>query len=237
MSLVFKPYRLINTTELTTLEQRFSTILMDWNQQYALFPLSCHLSCHPEPLDIQPLLISTKNPKALLDQLNLTLIKQCLFGDIADCFNATSERLFFELVNSLLDTESSEIDTKEPSLDEWFYRGSPALALRLSSLNQHQTIYLHPQWVLNTLPVKEVEQKPMAPLDHALDSQVSLCHVELYPVSLPLDAIVRLQVGDVITTDHLLSTPLLLKNNTEAICHVDIGENSPFKSIQIASSL
>ena len=42
-----------------------------------------------------------------------------------------------------------------------------------------------------------------------------------------------LQVGDVIKTDHLLTSPLVLQHQKQTIAQVDIGENNHQKSIQI----
>ena len=99
------------------------------------------------------------------------------------------------------------------------------------------TLYLHPQWVLQALPPHEIVQKPTGNLHDALDPQLLHWHVELSPVSLQLEDMIRLQVGDVIRTDHPLTMPLLLKNNQQTVCHVEIGETNHYKSIQITSSL
>ena len=237
-----KPFRLINCQELERLQQRFTNSLLLWNKQHALFSLSCHLSCNQrtELLTNEYVRFTEQEkPVALLAQQDWSAIKNCLFGDVSACFNAVSETLFITLLNQLLSTQSLQQHSgHEIHFDEWFYSGAPSLTMTLSGVHQSMTLYLHPQWVLTALGPHEIIQPPMiGDLQSALEPQLLHWQVELNPVSLPLEEILRLQVGDVIRTDHPLTTPLLLKNNQQTVCHVDIGKINHYKSIQITSSL
>jgi len=83
MNGIIKPYRLINTHELTMLNQRFAANLQQWNEQYALFALGCNLSIQPKPdcLPVQPIIINTlEQAVALLPNEDWSVIKHCLFG-------------------------------------------------------------------------------------------------------------------------------------------------------------
>ena len=238
MSEKYEPFRLINCRELNELQQRVSQHLLLWNEQHALFPLSCHLSCNPhQPDQGYVLLTEHQEPIALLPEHYLSLIKSSLFGDPSDCFNTISETLLINLLNQLLGAQLIQQQSDTVHLDEWFYNGAPSLAMTLSGSGQSMTLYLHPHWVLNALPKHQLVQKPKDNLHEALEPQLLHWHVELNPVSLQLEDMIRLQVGDVIRTDHPLTTPLLLKNNQQTVCNVDIGETNLFKSIQITSSL
>lgn len=240
----FKPFRLINDREIKELQQSFSQSVLLWNEQYALFPLSCSLGRIPNTHHIDKgyvLGTEQKQPIALLTHFDLSTIKTCLFGDESECFDAISQPFFIGLLNQLLGTHSLEIQASDGTeafrLKEWFYAGAPSLILTLKSAAQSMRLYLHPQWVLNALSPHETMQKSISHLCEALDPHVLRCQVDLNPVSLPLEDIIRLQVGDVIKTDHPLTAPLLLQQNQQTVCHVEIGEIDHYKSIQITSSL
>lgn len=245
MNSTCKPYRLINTQELNELQLAFEKKLQLWNEQYALSPLSCELTRNPTPPiqhtclmfygNAHPIaLLHSNSPLPLVGEglgvrVNVrAIIKHHLFGNTADCFNTISDTLFITLINQLFDTPTSQLQI-EPNLDEWFYHGSPCLALTFNTI----TLYLHPQWVLNALPSHTKTQNIITNLTDALDPQPIQLQVELNPVSLRLNDVIRLQVGDVIKTDHPITTPLQLKQNQHLICTVEIGETHSYKSVQL----
>ncbi len=120
---------------------------------------------------------------------------------------------------------------------EWFYSGSPSLAMNLNSGSHLMTLYLHPQWMMKKIARPMRSLKPKVHLEEALSNQRLQCQVDLTPLSLKLNDVINLRVGDVIKTDHKLTDSLLLKHKQQAICPVELGETNLFKSIQIASSL
>jgi hypothetical protein len=240
MSTKIKPFRLINSQELKELQHRFDSNLLLWNKEHALFAFNCHLSCtqNTEQLDNEFVTFTEQEqPVALLAQHDFSAIKHCLFGDVADCFNTTSNILLIELLNQVLELKWLQQKPDSPSLDEWFYPGSPSLRLTLTEGDQAMTLYLHPQWVLDILPRHPLINKSIDGLHDALERQLLHWHVDLHPVVLPLIDMLHLQVGDVIKTDHPISMPFLLKAEQQTLCQVDIGESEHYKSIQITSSL
>ncbi len=228
MNKKWKPFRLINGSELNYLHQRFAENLQIWNENYALHPLSCTLNQNHNGNDvINPLWLITdaNNPLAICNKKDYALIKQSVFGNSSDCFDTVSETLLISLLNRLFGTESMQWHTA-PNMDEYCYTGSPGLTLTLECETLSTALYLHPQWVVNALPQQRVAAKPVSSLDEALAPQILPLHVELSPISLQLSNLIHLQVGDIIKTDHPITIPLLLKHDKETICNVDIGEQS-----------
>ena len=215
MKPIFKPYRLINRSELNALQQTVEQKLQVWNDAHALFPLSCTLT-----------LIKPK-PAAICD---LSIIKHSLFGDQSDCFNTLTQMLFNELLTQLPGIQSI------PLQEDWFYKGSPSLTLTLINACGSMPLYLDSQWVLKNLPTCQSSTIPPVRLHEALASQDVVLHIELNPLPLKLADILRLQIGDVIKTDHPTTEPVKLTHQQQDICTVDIGESNQYKSIQITRS-
>ena len=139
MTIKYKPFRIVNCQELSELQQRFVNNLALWNNQHALFPLTCTLRCDPKPnlLDSGVVFMTEQEqPVAMLVQKELSVIKNCLFSDDSDCFDAISETLFIALLNQLLGTESLQRQPNNPHLDEWFYKGTPSLAITFSLIKR-----------------------------------------------------------------------------------------------------
>ncbi len=230
-----KPYRLINRSELAELERFFLEKLLSWNEHHALFALSCEL-LHPEEFEhfTTPYTLFTEQhqPIALVINPNLSMMAHCLFGDLSDCFQSICERVWIDLLSHLLGAQSLQQQDSGP-IDTWFYKGSAALALTLRCANQLQTLFLHPQWVLNALPLYERTDKPIDSLDDALASTRLPLQIELSPVLLRLADITSLRVGDVIKTDHPITAALSLKHHQQIISSVHVGETNSIKSIQI----
>ena len=228
MNTQWKPFRLINGTELNHLQQRFAEGIQIWNDNYALHPLSCKLSQNPKIYDvISPLWLITDANRSISisNKKDHELIKQSVFGKNSDCFNTISETLLISLLNRLFGTESLQWHTA-PNMDEYLYTGSPCLTLSIECDTLSTSLYLHPQWVVNALPQKRISPSPVSSLNDALATQVLPLQVVLSPIPLQLSNLIRLQVGDVIKTDHPITMPLLLKHDNETICNVDIGEQS-----------
>lgn len=243
MSAQFKPFRLINSQELQAILQTFANQLRAWNQQYALFSLSASVNAHPKAPNAQEgtlFYTKEKKPLAFIAENNLSLVKEAVFGDLSDSFNPISKKFLIELIKSLLQSQNLEqctLAADESIHKDWFYTGAPSLALNLSTVNHSLTVYLHPQWVLEQLPIHERIHKPKALVQEALASQALNCEVQMKPLQLPLEDIIRLKIGDVIKTDHLLSEPLRLVHKQQTICQAEAGSTNLYKSIQIKSVL
>ncbi len=235
MNSKFKPYRLINGTELSYLQQAFACKLQHWNDVHALFPLSCQLRRNPKLLRSTQFHHVTNDANcsfALLDKSCLSFIKYSLFDDPSACFDAVTETLFMALLSQLLGTRVQMLGQGPTYIcEDWFYTGAPTLALALTCVNETITIYLHPQWVSDALPSNYRSKKSPATLHEALATQRLQLHVGLNPLPLKLADIIRLQVGDVIKTDHPITDPLKLTHQQQTICNVDIGKSNTTKSI------
>lgn len=227
-----KPYRLINNSELAHLQQTFECKLQIWNDMHALFPLSCLLSRNPKrPVSsVLEVCDDTNYRIALLDKSCLSMLKHSLFGAPSDCFNDVTEVLFDALLSQLLGNTHVRGPAK-PVIEDWFYTGSPTLALTLTCASEAITLYLHPKWVINTLPAKPASKKVTASLHEVVAAQHIELQVELNPLSLKLSDIMQLHVGNVIKTDHPITEPMKLMNKHHTICNVDLGKSASSKSI------
>lgn len=231
-----KPYRLINNSELRILQTVFEQRLVTWNEQYALFPLQCGLQ--RSDLSTNPTnftwLTDQNGPVALCVDDDYVTLKHALFGDSSNCFNPVSKTLLMTLISQLLGNVTVEYAMLNPKMEDWFYQGSPALTLTLSHTSGNSmALYLHPQWVLNALPPGPISLKPIIGLNNALQSISINLHVQLCPIPLHLKDMLRLQVGDIIKTDHPIADPVVLKHHQQSVCHAHIGETSFYKSIQL----
>ena len=215
MTLIFKPYRLINNVELQILQASFDKKLQHWNDMHALFPLSLQLNRTLETSEDQ----------------HLSVIKYSLFGDQSDCFNTQADTLFTTLLTQLFDTHTAAF-SRSP-VDDWCYIGSPSLTLALHNAEGSLTLYLNPEWVLSALPTYSITKKATATIQQSLATQRLNLEVALTSLPLKLADIIRLRVGDVIKTDHSLSAPAQLTLQHKTICSVDIGASNACKSIQI----
>lgn len=240
--MTLKPFRLINCTELNTLKQRLNKNLQQWNEQYARFPLTCELSSTAMPIDqfmFTSLLRSEQQqPIALLLQHDISVISHSLFGNSDPCLYDISETLLLNLISTLLETSPLQLQKTIPLTtdNEWFYNGSPSLLLTLHCDQHILHLALHHQWVLNTIPLAQTSTKPICPLNDALAEQVLQLNVVLDPLTLKLADVIRLCVGDVIKTDHPVTTPLKLSHYNKTICDVHLGEVNLNKSIQLMRS-
>lgn len=232
-----KAFRLVNDREISLIERTFAQRLAQWNEEQALFPLSCHLSRSPA----KPLPANSERrfvgEYALMTGNDLSVIKHSLFGDVSASFDEIAHIRLITFLDHLLDVSSSGHAAASDSSQEWFYTGSPSLTLHLHAATYTMALHLHPYWVLDTLP--RIDKKPalQGTIQKALGTERLLCQIELTAISLPLEALVQLKVGDVIRSDHAITTPLILKHQHKTICHVRLGTDNHKKSIQIESTL
>ena len=230
-----KPYRLISDAELCGIQTAFEMRLAAWNDTHALFPLKCTLHrsdlSEPRPLGSVTEITDENGPAALLIEDDYITLKHAVFGDASDCFNPVSETLLLTLLTQLLGKQSIHLESgvQNPTMNDWHYLGSPSLTLTLS----HMTLYLHPQWVLSALPPCPLTLGPITRLNDALRSISLDLQIELNPIPLHLKDMMGLQVGDVIKTEHRITTPVVLSHQQHTVCHASIGETESYKSIQI----
>lgn len=242
MNKQYKPFRLINNLELQKLKHDFDKKLQAWNQQYALLPLSFSLIANQKPnvANAEYIFVADTQVIAFLPVQDLSVLKHCLFDDASDCFKDIGETMLLVLFRQLFERPSLQQslldDNRNFLYDEWFYTGSPTVSLTLEAGTHSLTVYLHPQWVLQALPMMKPSQKSRGDLQAALDSQKLHCQVEFNSITLQLESLVHLKPGDVVTIDHTLGSPLTLKHGQQTVCHVEPGEINSFKSIKIVSS-
>lgn len=230
-----KPFRLMNTTESAYLQTLLSNRLQRWNEDYAIYPLSCVINHKPEqPDDLTSYHDFGSEGNAIwLSPLKArAFIQDNVFGHVANSFDEVSHTLYLTLLNQLGET-TGIAQQGTPNLNEWFYKGSPCISVTLSSITNALTLYLHPQWVLKTLPQQPPILTQMTPLNEALNEQALRLDVTLNPFTLPLTQITHLNIGDVIKTDHPVSMPLKLIQDNTTLCQVDIGD----ETIQITRTL
>ena len=242
MTKQLKPFRLINDSELKFLHDDIKQKLDRWNAEYALFPLSFNLN-RLSKINIKShqaaIMLTENKPLALLMPDDDHLMKHCLFGDESACFNNASELLFIDLLKDLLGvtTLTRQSHSQLINSEDWFYKGSPALSLIFNSGSHIMTLYLHPQWVLAALPIRAFTLTSLEHFETALMSQTLDLHVELTPITLRVEDIMQLQIGNVIKTDHPLNQALQLKHQHKTLDYCQLGEQQSFKSIQISRPL
>ena len=221
----FKPYRLINGIERSLLQQRFEQQLLPWNEQHALFPLSIRLRLSPTTAPQQN--VCWAKAQATWCTPDLSMIQNSLFGDESPCFHRVTETLFNALITDLFGDEPLD------PIEDWFYPGTPSLTLTFVSADQTKAVYLHPQWVIKALPAHQTAKQSTVSLHQALATQSIPLNVDLMPITLNVSDILRMQIGDLIKTDHPVTEPAALFYEQTSIASVEIGESNSYKSIQI----
>lgn len=232
-----KPYRLINASELQALNQHFSQVVADWNEEYALMPLSLQLS--PTPKDYKVLkaqrLQEASDDLAMVAGDYLTVLNYALFNCDKPSFHATSQKLGLSLLSALCKSELCTLQQNTGEISDWFYAGSTSLLLSLSCAQSHFTLALNPNWVYQQLPKKKTLVM-LDSLDEALaEHTVKLC-LELLPSKLSVNHLADIQVGDVLSTTHPLSTPLRLICGNELLAQAELGYSAHHKSIVLKRS-
>lgn len=235
---MIKPYRLINSDELLEIAQFFEGELNGWNSTYSLIPLTMALTLPPKNyLTNEGFIINDKvELLASVDKNYIQVMNQVLFGVDKSCFNAASQELFLTLINQLFKINQCSLHNAPSTTQDWFYRGSTSLLLTLSSNTNQMIIALSPAWVYRKLNRPySIRNKPVS-LDEAVAEQKLSLNIELYPVTLPLNQLVTLSPGDVIATDHPITSPCRLTQAEQLIAHAELGKSSPYKSIVLKRS-
>lgn len=233
-----KPYRLINASELQGLNQYFNQVLQDWNMNYAVMPLQLHLATLPKDYQTSATVMfhSSNQDLALHDSNYQSIINQVLFGTDKTCFNTTSQDLFLILLQQLFKVDTGQFKTNPSSNLDWFYAGSTSLLLTLSCGEVQFTMVLNPDWVYQQLPQHQLSKDSLDSLDEALAKESVTLALELIPSTLSLKQIASIQVGDILSTDHPITTPLRVTRKNEVFAHAELGQSAQHKSIVLKRS-
>lgn len=229
---MMKPYRLINPFELKTLTARCQKVLSDWNATYGFYPLSITMTLLPKAFSLEDKLMisSDSKPLALIDSNYLSTFNFILFGSQASCFNASSEALADLLFHPLFKVQSCSI--QKEAVPDWCYEGSTSLLLNLEAQGNKISLVLNPDWVYQQLPAAKNKEKPLiTQIETAIEDESVSLNVELNPISLAVNELMDLQVGDVISLEHPLNTPLRLTERQTLIAHGELGLTNHHKSI------
>ncbi|MFI4918190.1 MAG: FliM/FliN family flagellar motor C-terminal domain-containing protein [Legionellales bacterium] len=230
---MIRPYRLINASELHALTVALEQALQQWNEEYSLFPITVQLSLPAKNAAWHhaTAVQAHNGTLALIETNHLTLIKQALFGEQDPCFNPSGQMFFLILLQRLFKTECSMPSSNvSESPENWFYSGSTCLLLTLSCHTASAVLVLSPDWVYQQLP-KNHATSSLNTIDQALAEQKVTLNVELLPITLRLNQLMSLKAGDVIASDHLLSTPLRLTQEKQVVAHTELGLSAQHKSI------
>jgi flagellar motor switch/type III secretory pathway protein FliN len=161
----------------------------------------------------------------------LELMNIAVFGKHAPCFNSASEALFKLFLHAMFQVEVCSLSPSDASAFPWFYPGSCGLILKLSCAEKECILGINPDWVYQNLPLNPANKSTLSSLDDALAEQSLSLEVHLDAVHLPLKQLLSIQVGDVITSDHPLSQPLVLCQQEKIIAHAELGQVKQHKSI------
>ena len=254
---MMKPYRLINSQEMEELNQHFTQVIHDWNDEYALTPFDVYLAAPTKEYEVSQVLniIANNQTVAIIEHHYLDLLNQILFGDNKPCFNSVSQELMLILLRKLFKLEQCSINEATAPIPNWFYKGSTCLLLtlkitpQLSPLQDIEplttkeeltlnklTIILNPEWVYQSLAPNKTIKNNLDSLDEAIADRELTLNLELRPLSLPINQLINIQIGDVIATDHPITTALRLTQNEQLIAEAQLGQSSLHKSIVLKRS-
>lgn len=237
MNTLFKPYRLINADEVQTLQRRFNTAIVHWNETYSTKCIQVQLTpttANPIKEDEELFLLHHHNQSiALLENHYVSFITSALFDEQSISFNDAGHAVFMILIDDLFSLESVQKISNTTCINDWFYPGSPGLTLTLTH-NQHRlNLYLDPDWIINQLPKPQKSMQALSPLKQALSAQVIHLDVQFESLYLSISQLLTLQIGDLIQTDHVLSAPLHLNHQQHSLFQVNAGQVQENKSIQL----
>jgi len=228
-----KPYRLINTSEMQLLSRHFTKAIQQWNDEYSVVPLNLQLTVPAKTYTITDRVMIHANNQLLatITGDHLSTLNQALFQQNKPCFNATSQKLIVLLVNKLLKTEGCTIAKKMAQPPQWCYAGSTCLILTIGLDKNTFTVILSPDWVYQQLPKTRQDTKQLHCFEDALADQRITLNLELIPSTFSVLSLAKIQAGDVITSDHLMTTPLNLMQGNQIIAQAELGQSLQHKSI------
>ncbi len=236
---MIKPYRLINSFEMDQLNRHFSQVIQSWSHEYARTPLMMNLEAPADNYSINNgfHILAEQTPLAIIEEHYIGLFNQILFGENKPGFNSVSQELMLILLNQLFKVEHCFIEegVVQPS-PNWFYRGSTCLILTLSINQNNIAIILNPDWVYQCLSPNKTVKNNLCSLDEALAEQTLTLNLELLPLNISVKQLLNIQPGDVIVSDHPITTPLSLTRNNQVLAQAELGQSSHYKSILLKRS-
>ncbi len=235
---MIKPFRLISSSELTELNMHFTQVIDDWNQEYAMTHLVFKLELPPHDFIFHEGLTICRedNQLAIVEKHYVDVFNHILFGENKSCFNSISQGLLLILLNRLLKMEECCLTETKPLAPNWFYRGSTCLFLTLGASPNTVRIILSPDWVYQNLSPYQKVKHHLSSLDDAMAEETLNIEVTLLPVSLPIEQLLTIQVGDVLITDHPLATPLRVTHHDQVLAQAELGQSTQQKSILLKRS-
>ena len=235
---MMKPYRIINGSEQRALYQQCSSRIESWNKEYSMSPVSLQIAppSVENPINKGFIIHSEDAPLAIMEEHYLNLISEALFADIVPCCKLTCYELAEILLSELFNVPRCTLGDSIHSKPRWLYPGTTCLQLRLICQQNSLNLLLNPDWVYQNLPQEQPKKGNLCSLEEAVANNTIALNTELVPISLPIKQIINLQPGDLIATDHPLSTPLSLTLNEAALAQVELGQSSDYKSIIIKRS-
>lgn len=232
-----RPYRIINSLELAQLQQLFNQRITQWSTEYSINPLAISLM-HPSKTHVQDTglyLHTNQHSVAIVTTDYLDSLAHWLFGSNQPDYHNTTASLASLLFNQLFELDYSQIRSVDESPD-WFYPGSTCLLLVISDGITQCTCTLAPYVVYELLPTHQ-HINNLGSLDEALSSQTVALNIELTPLKVPIEQLLSLSPGDVLTTNHPLTAPLKLMQSTHLLSEAELGQSSNYKSIILKGSL
>ncbi len=157
-------------------------------------------------------------------------------GNEGSFLEATCHSIFLDLLRQFLELDSLQLIWNSTHYQDWVYPGSACLHLTMTTTNELVHCYLHPEWVLAHLPQQSHAAKPISHLNASLASKKLSLTIEFTPLRLSLEKLLGLCVGDLIKTDHPITSPLPIQYKQQTVCTGIVGQSLQHKSIQIGSS-
>jgi flagellar motor switch/type III secretory pathway protein FliN len=233
-----KPFRLINASEMQVLQQHFNQVIQNWNEEYAVFPLTIEQTTTPKNYHSSEVLMieEPEHEFAFIEGDYLNVITHALFSTVHSSFNATSQKLLHILLNNLFKATECTFAPKRQKKLEWFYAGSTSLLLTIHCNEYNFTLVINPDWVYQQLPTNTAAQTSLGDIEDALAEHQIKLSLELTPSPLSVKNLANLHVGDVLVTNHPLSKPLHLIRGKELFAHADLGHTAEHKSIILKRS-
>lgn len=246
---MMKAYRLINSSERARIQECVDKLFQEWNHEYSVHPI--HIKLHRVPKqDVfgSGILVHEEDrPLAFANEHVLRILNRALFKENKSCFDACSLELFHRLLKSLFQLEQCPIATRTQSAPHWFYPGTTALLASLAlddaehiagieEAQHHAMLMISPDWVSQLIPLKQSSNQHLSSIEHALAPQKLDLNVALLPIALSLNQVLKLQIGNVLTTEHPISKPLELLQKEQLVAHADLGQSGQYKSIILKRS-
>lgn len=234
-----KPYRLINSSELKKLAEHISALVSQWNHEYCLHDFEVQLSKPNAENESALVLIQDdlEQPLALLEATYLEAVQHALFGAQDPSLDEVSTLIFSRLMETLFNAQHSLIAHHNEEAHKWLYPGTTALMLQLQSQERTVSILLHPDWVYKELPLQKSHANTLCSLDDALAKESVTLDLQLSPMTLPMGQLLQLQIGDVIKSDHPITSPFHLMQEQERVALAQLGQAASHKSIILKESV